>query len=437
MPVEEFRRRAGLHDTERMASVYERLNRRGFLWKETLADEGHSLKVVGIPEPFVRLVELPPYWKGFLGHYLHELGLNELKQIAQAALGFKFNGKKKQVLAHFIREKLLNPPLLRERLEAQCPPERELFHQIMQKNGACVWRDLLDGGAQKKFNHTRADILEKLTRDSGLVYVWQAGPNKYNNMVMVPRDLTHIIQSGFRRDERTLEELNHGADRNKPGRAAAGFHPNVILDNTHNILRDLTIFLAYIRRNQVKMLNNGGIGRNDLKKIAPILSHNKTPKYAAFLALFAMTKKLLIPVGDQWRVSKGTGAWLKNSISAYKDVYEFWLNTNEWNEEYVEGDVVHVDNYPQNLIGITELRKLILRVLENIPTEAWIDFDTFVESLLPQVAIEIPGRFDHCPSEKNNRHTILIIESVIAESLYWLGLVTIGVQDLAAARELG
>jgi len=341
------------------------------------------------------------------------------------------------VVAHCVRNRLFDPQVLQQCLDRQNSSERELFHQILHKNGACVWRDLLDGGLQKKFNHARADLLEELTNRSGLVYVWQAGANKYNNMIVVPRDMSHMIQNGFRRDERTLEELNHGISAQRSHSNGASFHPSVILDNSHNILRDLAILLAWVRRNPTKMLNNGGIGRNDLKKIAPMLSHNKTLKYAAFLALFAMTRKLVIPAGGQWRVSKNVGPFLRNSAVAFREIYEFWLNANEWNEEFIEGDIVHVDNYPQNLVSITELRKLVLRVLENVPVESWIDFETFAESLLPQIAIEIPGRFDHMPHDRNNRHTILIVESIVAESLYWLGLVTLGVPDLEIAAELG
>lgn len=436
LPVDEFRRRTGLHDDARFEETLERLGDRGFVWREYVEDEDLRFDLVGVPEPFVRLVDLPPYWRGFLGHYLQTLGLAELKVVARQALGYRFQGRRRQALVHFIRNGLLDPETLRGLLERQSPAERELFQQIFKKNGACVWRDLLDGGAQKKFNHAKAEVLESLTTGSGLVHVWRAGPNKYNNMVMVPRDVAHAIHGGFRRDERTLEELTGGGDRAR-ARLGPGGHPNVVLDNTQNILRDLVILLAYVRRHRVRMLNNGSVGRNDLKKIVARLSHNKTPKYAMFLALFATSRKLMIPVGDQWRTSKNAGAWLRDARRAYFDLYEFWLVTSEWNEEYVDGDVVHVDAYPQNLIGIAELRKLVLRVLEKAPTESWIDFDTFAESLQPQVAIEIPGRFEHAPHERFNRHTALVMESVVAESLYWLGIVTLGVSDLEVARELG
>lgn len=437
LPVDEFRRRTGLHTEEQWLEITGRLERRAFAWQEKIEDEGEKYDIIGVPEPFARLIDLPPYWKDFLGYYLQGLSLDDLKMIVRQGLDLKYEGRRKQVLVHFIRDRLLDPRFLREFIERQCPAEKDLFQQILLKNGACVWRDLLDGGAQKKFNHSRAELLQKITQQSGLVFVSHPAPNHYNNLIMVPRDVRHMVQNGFRRDERTLAELSRSSDRTRRSDHEGAFRPNVILDNSQNILRDLIILCAYVMHHQVKILNSGGIGRNDLKKIVPLLSHNKTVKYVSFLALFAMSKKLLIPVGERWRASKNAQEWFGDVRRCYRELYEYWLTTSEWNEEYIDGDVVHVDAYPQNLIGITEFRKLILRVLEKVPPETWIDFDTFVDSLLPQVAIEIPGRFDHAPSEKNNRHTKLIMESVVAEPLYWFGLITLGVADMEAARELG
>lgn len=439
LPRDEFRRRTGLHTQERFEPVMDRLNRRGFIWEEAIRDDPFRFKIVGVPEPFVRLIDLPPYWKGFLGYFLQAMSLDELKAIARSGVREKYDGRKKQVLVHFLREQLLEPERLREIMEGMEKCERETFRQILQKNGACVWRDLLDEGVRKKFNHQKAEQLQELVKNSGLLFVTDSSAeNHYNNLVMIPRDVKHTIQRNFRRDERTLKELSRGHDgAGKNSARTEAAHPNVILDNTHNIVRDLVIFLSYAAHNQLKVLNNGGVGRNDLKKIVPLLSHNKTIKYVAFLALFAMEKKLLVPVGNRWRASKDAGDWFGNSLACFREMYEFWLNTNDWNEEYIEGDVLHVDTYPQNLIPIIELRKLILRVFDKTPGETWIDFGTFAESLLPQVAIEIPGRFDQMAKDKFNRHLLLIMESIIAESLYWFGITTLGVSDLAVAQELG
>ncbi|MCL5269502.1 MAG: helicase-associated domain-containing protein [bacterium] len=436
LPLDEFRRRARFPDNEAMLAATERLADRGFFWRERVRDSILSVDLVGIPEPFVRLIELPPYWQGFLGFHLESLGTDELKNIAKNTLDERLPTRKKQALVHYLRKKLLNPKTLQTVLARRDPMQLEMFQQILQRNGVCAWKDLLDSGVHKKFDHARADRLRDLVENSGLVFIIGSAPNKYNNLLMAPRDLAYIIQNNYARDERSLDELSHaggdhGADHEPSPR------PGVILDNSNNILRDLVIFCAFIQRGSVKMLNNGGLGRNDLKKIVPLLSYNKTVKYVAFLALFAMARKLIIAVGDTWRTSSTLVQWLSRGQECYRDLYEFWLTTNEWNEEYIDGDVVHADNYPQNLISATELRKLILRMLEKTPADQWIDFETFAESLLPQVAIEIPGRFDLIPSEKFNRHPILIMESVLAETLYWLGVVMLGVSDQEIARQLG
>lgn len=435
LPVDEFRKRTGFPNATAMQEAVDRLATRGFVWREHIRDALIRLDVIGLPEPFVRLIELPPYWQGFLGQHLHRLGIEELRAIARNTLGERPQTRKKQALLHYVRKKLLDPEQLQQFLQRRDPVQIEMFQHILQRNGMCAWKDLLDAGLQKKFDHHRAERLRELVEQSGLVFVVQETENKYNNLLMVPRDLAFIIQKGYRRDQRSLGELSHAGDRPQRGEPAG--HPGVILDNSNNVLRDLTIICAMIQREPIRMLNNGGLGRNDLKKIAPLLSHNKTSRYISFLALFAIVRKLLIPVGDQWRVSGSLTQWLEGGQQCMRELYEFWLGTSDWNEEYIDGDVVHADTYPQNLISITELRKLVLRMMEKLPADTWIDFETFAESLLPQIAIEIPGRFDLTPTDKFNRHPVLIVEAVIAETLYWLGVVALGVSSLDVARKLG
>ncbi len=436
LPVQEFRRRAGLSAAGRYEELADRLERRGFAWRETIAEAGHRLRIIGLPEPHVRLIELPPYWQGFIGHFLQGLSLAELQAISRESFGERPATRRKALLVQLLRDRLLDPDQLRQCLERLTAAEREIWQFLLQHNGTCLWREALEAGAGKRFDHERAESLKRMARTSGLVFVGRSAPQPHGSLLMIPRDLRHVILSGFRRDERTLHELSRSVEKPKPTPATTP-SPLVILDNTQNALRDLVIVLAYMNRHHVKVLNHGGIGRNDMKRIVPLLSHNKTPKYVAFLALFAMARKLLIAVGDRWRVSKTLPDWLGDARRCYRELYEFWLRTNEWNEEYVDGDVVHVETYPQNLVPITELRTLVLRVLENVPVDAWIDFETFAESLLPQVAIEIPGRFDHAAHDRNNRHPLFILESMFAESLYWLGLVNLGLSDLAVLPELG
>ena len=46
---------------------------------------------------------------------------------------------------------------MQEILARRDPLQLEMFQQILQKNGVCAWKDLLDTGVHKKFDHVRAD----------------------------------------------------------------------------------------------------------------------------------------------------------------------------------------------------------------------------------------------------------------------------------------
>jgi hypothetical protein len=201
---------------------------------------GHpKFDIVGIPEPFVRLIELPPYWKGFLGYFLQDLGLDELKAIARQGLGLKYDGRRKQVLVHFLRSHLLDPKASRNASTGRMRPRTRFSASSLQHNGASVWRDLLDEGVRKKFNHQKAEALQRLTKQSGLAFLSQTSTDHYNNLVIVPKDIRRILQNGFRRDERTLTELSRSTERISRASSGQEYRPNVVLDNTQNILRDL------------------------------------------------------------------------------------------------------------------------------------------------------------------------------------------------------
>ena len=103
----------------------------------------------------------------------------------------------------------------------------------------------------------------------------------------------------------------------------------------------------------------------------------------------------------------------------------------------MEGDTIHAENYPTNLINISELRKLILRNIGNIPHKRWIHFSSFMEGILPQVEINIPNRGSQLVMEKYNRPNYLIVESIIAETMNWMGLVSLGLQNLKDKDRLG
>jgi hypothetical protein len=431
LPRDEVLERQFEGDVKTYQELVARLSVKGFVFEDDLSDEEVGTILVGVPEPYIRFIDIPSYWEGYLGYFLRDLSTPALKSIANTRLGINLESSKKNYLISQIRDRLLEPKRLKQYIAGLNDTERAVFDLICAKRGQCIYRELLDAGAQKRYDATRAETIAKLVNGSGLIFMIGDGDNKYGNLVMVPRDIHHIVTHEYRPDRRSLNSLDTVSiiSREK--------HPNLLLDNSNSILRDLVVFAGYINANNVRTLANGGIGKNDLKKILPLLSSNKSLKYVSFLALFLISNKFIITVAEAWKVSNTFSRWLESSADCYKHLFDFWLDTTEWNEEYVEGDTVHVDTFPANLINITELRRLTMSQLSTIPPDRWLKFKAWVDSLLPKLEQAMPKRTSSATLDKFNRSLPHVLESMIAECLFWLGIVSLGVEDVRALEVLG
>jgi len=414
---------------EALYALVAQLTRKGFVFQDTVELGRRKAGMTGLPEPYLRYVELPSYWEGYLGNFLRTLPTATLKAIANRGLKLKLTTSKKRLLIWRVRCALTDPKFLKKYVGEMPADQRDILESLLEKRGISVYRDLLDQSFMRLYDNERADHIQALTNHSGIVFTAVAGENKQNDLLMVPRDLAYIIRCGYRPDHRTLQELDTVS-------MTQGETRQLVLDNSGNLLRDLTALMARVRRRPPRVLANGGIGKNDLKKLLPNLSSRKTLKYARFIAHFCIRKKFLLPSGGFWTISDSFGGWLESSQSAYRDFYDFWLNDTGWNEEYPDGDVMHADPPPSNLAHMPELRRMVLRNLESIPHSDWMEFDGFAEGLLPQIEIAMPLRRPGGETPAL-RHNYLVLESIVAESLYWLGLMTLGVKKADKLTDLG
>ncbi len=407
------------------------LAERGIVFYDEVPDLREPLTLAGIPEPFLRYIELPSFWEGYLGHFLKEHSNNELKHIATQGLRLQPESNTKNYLIWLIRGHLLDPKFLRKYIERFNSGQRQVFDLLAERKGVCVYRDLLELNVQRRYDHSRGDAIQWLLNTSGLLFTAVPGGNKYNNMLMVPRDILYIISNSFKNDNRTFDELDSVSVVEKEKT------PSIILHNSNTILRDLVAFCNFIDRYPVKVLATGGIGKNDLKRVLPYLSRFKTLKYAEFLSLFAIQKKFLVSTGESYRVSNSFLQWLENSQSAYSDLVSWWVTTTDWNEEFIEGNTVHVEPPPTGLTSIVAFRRTILDAINEMPQDRWVVFPGFLKESLPYVEQKIPGRGSPLAYDKHTRSNELVIESIVAECMHWLGLVSIGLQSDKDAEHLG
>ncbi|MEO8376258.1 MAG: helicase-associated domain-containing protein [Candidatus Sumerlaeota bacterium] len=410
-------------DEKKMEDSVHALAERGIVFFDEVPDVSQPLTLVGIPEPFLRYIELPSFWEGYLGNFLKELTNNELKHIATQGLRIHPESACKNYLIWQLRKHLLDPKFLRSYMDRLPPGSQSVMQLMMERKGVCVYRDLLELNVQRRYDHSRGDAIQWLLNTSGLLFTGVAGGNKYNNLLMVPRDVTYILQNHFEADDREFHELDAVTVVAKENA------PTVMIDNSNTLLRDLVVLCNMIDRQPVKVLATGGIGKNDLKKIIGSLSRFKTAKYAEFLSLFAIEKKFLVSTGDSYCVSGSFLTWLEDSQNAYAELLTWWLKTTEWNEEFIEGNTVHVEPAPTGLTSIVAFRRTVLECLNELPRDRWYNFSGFLEECLPRIEQEIPARSEPISYDRHTRSNELVVESIVGECLQWLGILAIGVKS--------
>lgn len=419
----EVRQRFFVGDEQRMVRVVGGLAERGIVFFDEVPGLSQKLTLVGIPEPFLRYVDLPSFWEGYLGHFLKELSNNELKHVATQGLKLQPESANKNYLIHLIRSALLDPKTLRRYLERLSDGPSAVFDSLVERKGVCVYRDLLELNIQRRYDHSRGDALQWLLNTSGLVFTAVPGGNKYNNLLMIPRDIMYIIGNHFQADTRTFGQLDSVTVVEKEQK------PSVVLDNSNTLLRDLVVVCNFVDRYPVRVLATGGIGKNDLKKIVPSVSRFKNAKYLEFLSLFLIEKKYLVSTGETYRVSHTFLEWIQNSQQAYQDILNWWMTTTSWNEEFIEGNTVHIEPAPTGLVSIVPFRKVVMDVLAEMPRDRWCVQQGFYEEALPKIQQEIPRRGEVLSYDKHTRSNDLVVEAILAESLRWLGILAIGVQS--------
>lgn len=413
---------------ELCATLVAGLEQKGFLFALT-ASNAHNQAVTSLPESYLRFFELPPHWKGFLGWLLLNMQEKELTDLARP-LGCGVRGvppDKVDLLRYRVRRALLDPVKLKAYIDSLSQTEQDMLSQVLKQKGSCLYRELLDSTGQKRFDHERAEQLNNLINTRALLFPLIEGDNKYNDLLVVPRDLYYIISNGWQSDTRRLSELDTVAG------ASAESHPSVILDNRYALLRDLAIFGSFLNTNPVKRLAEGGVNRNDLKRILPLFRTKNPSRYVLFLAEFLISRKLVIDVAGIWRTSEAFRGWLENSRKCYWDIYNWWITEGEWSEAPpdIKGEPVAAPARSE----LIALRKIALQGTAGLPEGKWINFSGYCEAIMPQLTSSFPQQGSKRSARNPHHPFVTILRNIVAESLSWLGLVTLGLPPGTALED--
>ncbi len=422
VPLSEVVARCFSGDEEAHQAVKE-LGSKAFIFLDTSEPE-HEYVV--LPESVLSNFELGNQLSGFLGALLQKMPFNDLAALAERVTGDKkcWNTSRERVVRR-LREFLLNPRNLRRHIQALPAEERLLFNALVERDGYAFYGDLLEVGGGRRFDLGRTEQLNSLIKNRGIVFQVSEGSNKYANLLMIPRDILYIISHDFVPDTRSLSELEQIVGGTQE------FCPAVVVDNSNALLRDLVVVASLIQSSNFRALANGGISRADLRRLLGALGPHKGLKYVTFLAAFLIWGKYINPIRDYWRLSDSFAEALKNPAHLYAELFNWWLEVNDWNEAEVEGLIWDEDQPTRGFVGLIEMRQIVLESLWSVASGgSWIPYPTFEELVLPKLAATTSsgGRLD--PKIRASLRRILYC--IVTEPLTWLGMTSLGASEKGA-----
>src|SRR5690606_1843630 len=118
-----------------------------------------------MPEVFLMFIELPVHCQGFLGNLLRKLPTDDLVELGKRVLDLEDHQLPSPLeLRYRIRNFLVQPENLKEFIETLSDEEREIFEDILNRKGQCLYRDLLDATGARKVDHSKAEHINLLSQ---------------------------------------------------------------------------------------------------------------------------------------------------------------------------------------------------------------------------------------------------------------------------------
>lgn len=401
--------------------VVDNLLAKGFCFEATelMGTRQKSEPWLFMPEVFMVFIDLPVHCQGFLGNLLRKLNVDELAALGKRVLKLEDNRLPSPLeLRYRIRNHLVTPENLSAFIQELTDMEHDVFDDIMNRKGQCLYRDLLDATGAKKVDHSKAEHINSLAQTTGLVFTLNEGHNKYMNSLIVPRDIFYIITRKFQPDARSLQRIEAMAGVRKD---APTLPP---LDNSYDVLRDLAVFCARLDIYQPRKLASGGINKADLKKIGTMYPVQKQVFCPSFFSTYLIDSGSFVELEGYWRAAETLPNGFTNPPDMFLSLFQWWMKSVVWNELYMEGLAPAGEKPPQLWTDIVELRQVILGALRSVSRDRWVTFSNFYDTVTPVLDAKLPRG-----SGGGGYGGILSVRDAVAvilkESLFFMGITVI------------
>ncbi len=378
----------------------------GFLFQhETLAD------AVYIPTPYLNMIDLPVYFAVYLGRLLWNQPIERLEQIAATILPTPMLADHdRHILIYHIRSTLLDQNYITQYIEGLGTVKNAILNELKKHDGYALRRDLLDLQSRAGYETGKADALNDMLDNSGLIFFARKGRNPFSDLLIIPYDILALI------GDNKSPHLPTFADNSNFIKGLAFFQHSSVdnIQTPHTLLRDMVALIAQIKKNNFRLNETGLLRVNDQTMMLSLFGPERTStQYIDFLTSFIIEEKLMTERNQQLRISRALMKMLKRPQVIYTDIFNWWISTAYFNTGTT--DIKLKNGFIQTV------KKSLLEALKAIPLKTWIPAKAFTQPIVPMLKSKLIA-FEN---EASKGFLTQAITTIITDDLRWLGVTLI------------
>lgn len=386
-----------------------------------------GLDLLVVPKEYSQFFELTEEEKSSLGYLLEAQSLDYYPHfIALYSLEKKIRSK--VYIWYQVKEKLLNHDFFRETINHLPPDEKKIFQLALDSDGILEVNELEKLG-YKYISVSRYADRRVFNPIQNLYLKALLFPNPpYSPMfLIVPKEFI-----GFHYQQKGETALTFGSES-----------PQKIKSYGLRILDDLIFFTAFVESGRLKFTQNDLPERKSLNSFLDVIKvqENRYGLFLSFLADLFYTRIASFHLTKKKNNDKGIPALIfKNRTELLKQIIFHWVKNDEWSESFVHRTRSRFSGGRDWDPSIRGKREIVFKALKTLPQDRWIKVEEFYKKVCSmgwrhtELWKTRTDRYYHYYNNNSKREIFWltsrqIFETLLSESLVWLGIVDLGTKD--------
>ncbi len=378
---------------------------------------GPDHNIVGIPEPLLKTIPVPPSHQKRLRTVMKPLSIGHLRAFASQA-GTRLFDHRRPFVIQAIRDHLLDPDRLRDYVNSLSDEKRAILNELL-KSGETTQETVRQNQGEDAVRQ-----LSEMIRKTPIFLAQETDSARDRSPIHLASDISSALQAladshGGNLESRPEEFLEEGVQA-----------PKKVKENASSLFRDLANLLGLLARRRPSALKTGGIAKPVLRE-ARRNCKEEDPGYTEYLMLFIEEAGMARPEAGVWRPGPDAGEKLEGKADIQKSMFAFWQETDRWNEWSAEAS--KRKSQRSRMMALKDFRQEILQGLRKCPVDRWISYPKFY-SLLLKSSEPFRNHVQHPNSGRTLATGGTTVEELLRRTLsgvlVWIGLIELGNPEL-------